>query len=542
MNIELVPLSKLSLSDLNVRKTERDADIASLADDIAEKGLKQNLIVVPNGKPGHFEVVAGGRRFQALQLLVERKALKPSHKVAVLIEAREDGVETSLSENLHRVAMNPADEFFAFKTIIDGADGETGDRVAYCAKRFGVTEAHVRGRLRLAGLADVVLEALRGNVINLTQAMAYASVSDTELQAKVFAKQAKNGWKPHDPDNVRSELKGKAYGSDNPKVKFIGLDTYIEAGGRLDRDLFTPNAIDLLLDTALVDKLVKAEFDKRKDRLAKKHKVEGVVLGSSSYQPGPTPEGWEAEYDWRGEKLKERQKAKLPTMISVYLDADGKLVMGDRIFIPAEPKAQEPERPQYRPMTDEERAAAQRASRIGIEAFRLAFPLTKGTAFEGRIFLPAIGEWFRMDEQDDGYLLQAHVWVSKEELAAQLEAAAPVYDAWVEQEAVRKAEKQAAREAAEKANEETVAKVRENPPAVISIETQYGDEFVLYRWEEGQYYDVPELNDGDDVDMGYESLAELLDDEPTILGHWDSIDAYEAHAEAQDAAATADTE
>src|SRR3546814_2503719 len=69
--IQSVKVKNLSLSKDNVRKSNRDADLDSLADNIAAHGLLQNLVVTPLKKAGHFTVKAGGRRLRALQRLID---------------------------------------------------------------------------------------------------------------------------------------------------------------------------------------------------------------------------------------------------------------------------------------------------------------------------------------------------------------------------------------------------------------------------------------------------------------------------------------
>lgn len=66
---QMIPLSRLRLSDSNVRKSGR-TNIAQLASDIEARGLLQNLLVTALKKPrGHYAVFAGGRRLEALQPL-----------------------------------------------------------------------------------------------------------------------------------------------------------------------------------------------------------------------------------------------------------------------------------------------------------------------------------------------------------------------------------------------------------------------------------------------------------------------------------------
>src|SRR3546814_1693424 len=78
---------------------------------IAAHGLLQNLIVRPSAK-GKFEVEAGERRRRAMIALADEKILARDHEVTCLVleDSAEAAVETSLAENFHRLAMNPADE------------------------------------------------------------------------------------------------------------------------------------------------------------------------------------------------------------------------------------------------------------------------------------------------------------------------------------------------------------------------------------------------------------------------------------------------
>src|SRR3546814_9280038 len=74
------------------------------------------------------------------------KVLPKGYEVTCLVleDDAEIAVETSLAENFHRLAMNPADEAQAFAALID-AGASTED----VARRFGLTVRFVEGRLRL---------------------------------------------------------------------------------------------------------------------------------------------------------------------------------------------------------------------------------------------------------------------------------------------------------------------------------------------------------------------------------------------------------
>ena len=79
-NIIAIPLNKLTRSARNVRKSGGDS-IDELATSILVHGLIHNLTVVKqqadNGEnSGKYEVVAGGRRFAALQRLAKQKKVR----------------------------------------------------------------------------------------------------------------------------------------------------------------------------------------------------------------------------------------------------------------------------------------------------------------------------------------------------------------------------------------------------------------------------------------------------------------------------------
>ena len=76
---QTIPLDKLSVHEANVRQIKAGVSIESLAADIARRGLLQSLSVRPvlddaGQETGRYAVQAGGRRLQALQLLVKQRA------------------------------------------------------------------------------------------------------------------------------------------------------------------------------------------------------------------------------------------------------------------------------------------------------------------------------------------------------------------------------------------------------------------------------------------------------------------------------------
>src|SRR5262249_19840411 len=124
--------NKLVLSQLNVRRIKSGISVEQLAADVARRGLLQSLNARPVLKDGletgMFEVPAGGRCFQDLQLLVKQKRLAKNTPVPCVVREASTQImaeDDSLAENVQRVPLHPLDQFRAFKTLRDkGMSGE----------------------------------------------------------------------------------------------------------------------------------------------------------------------------------------------------------------------------------------------------------------------------------------------------------------------------------------------------------------------------------------------------------------------------------
>ena len=234
--IQTIKLSKLRLSPINVRRLpEEKLQIPQMAADIEARGVLQNLLVTPAKKPrGTFEVFDGGRRLRALQRLAEAGTIKADdYDVPVMVLQADEATlsETSTATNFQQLKMTPAEECRAFQHFI----GTSGDLDAV-AKRFGVTRRFVEGRLRLASLAEPIFEALSAGEITLDVAKAYASTENQEKQLLVW-----NSYKHSfvNADTIRRVIANETLKANDPVAILVGEARYIEAGGKIDGDLFT---------------------------------------------------------------------------------------------------------------------------------------------------------------------------------------------------------------------------------------------------------------------------------------------------------------
>ncbi|BBP05134.1 DNA-binding protein [Sulfuriferula plumbiphila] len=249
-NLILVPLSRLVLrpTGRNVRKAPR-MSIPELAASIQRVGLLQNLIVIAAPDGEHYEVVAGGRRLAALKLLAKKLHIPKDWEVPCLQVADGTARTASLTENVQREAMHPADQFEAFAALV--AEGRPIEDIA---ADFSVTPLVVQRRLKLANVSPRLMADYRADAVTLDQLMALAITDDHTTQESAFYDAPT--WQRH-PANLRERLTEREIDAyRHPQVRFVGLDTYERAGGGVRRDLFAEGDAGVYLtDAALLERL-----------------------------------------------------------------------------------------------------------------------------------------------------------------------------------------------------------------------------------------------------------------------------------------------
>jgi ParB family chromosome partitioning protein len=176
----LIPLNTLTILHRSIRAADREADLEALATAIKSLGLLRNLSVT-RADGDRFTVVAGGRRLAALKALAKQGALARDFPVPCHILDAAAALESSLAENVQRVATDAMDEVDAFAALKD-----QGFDPSAIAQRFGVTHRHVDQRLALAALSPKLKAAYRKSDLSLDAARAFCIEPDPARQEAVF--------------------------------------------------------------------------------------------------------------------------------------------------------------------------------------------------------------------------------------------------------------------------------------------------------------------------------------------------------------------
>ncbi|MBE5828735.1 MAG: ParB/RepB/Spo0J family partition protein [Butyrivibrio sp.] len=156
------------------RKTFNEDDLLELADSIKQHGIITPLLVTKRN--GMYMIVAGERRWRAA-----RKAGLKEVPAVVKDLTDEEIAEIAIIENLQRVGINPIEEAFAFKQLIDNHN-YTQDQVA---EKISKSRVYVTNSMRLLKLTKKVQEMVIEELLTAGHARALLAISNDADQEEI---------------------------------------------------------------------------------------------------------------------------------------------------------------------------------------------------------------------------------------------------------------------------------------------------------------------------------------------------------------------
>ncbi|MFT8803405.1 MAG: chromosome partitioning protein ParB, partial [Gluconobacter cerinus] len=145
--------------------------------------------------------------------------------------------------------LQPLDQFRAFRDMLE--KGMSEDEIAAA---FFVVPTVVKQRLRLMSVSDKLLEIYEQDGMKLEQLMAFSISDDHARQEQIWeiVSQSHN----REPYLIRRMLTEKTVRASDRRVRFVGLEAYLAAGGHIMRDLFEADDGGWLDNPTLLDRLV----------------------------------------------------------------------------------------------------------------------------------------------------------------------------------------------------------------------------------------------------------------------------------------------
>ena len=162
MELKHIDIALLSVSSANMRVKGRANDLTNILPSVRARGVLVPLIVRPNGKEGHFEIVAGKRRYQAA-LALAQEAGESDPLPCAIMAAGDDAaaLEASLIENVARLDPDEVTRWESFTRLV--REGRTPEVIALT---FGLTELQVKRTLALGNLLPRIRSLYRRGEID----------------------------------------------------------------------------------------------------------------------------------------------------------------------------------------------------------------------------------------------------------------------------------------------------------------------------------------------------------------------------------------
>lgn len=278
MQIDQIPLDRLSVSKANMRAGRKPPDIADILPSIIRRGVVSPLFVRPNCADGHFEIVAGKRRyFASLEAAKEDESVRTLPCIVVGEGDDAEALEISMIENMLRQDPDPVTQWESFTRLV-----KEGRAVDDIAATFALTELQVKRILALGNLLPRIRDACRAEEID----------DDTVRHLTLASKAQQKAWLAlfDDPDGYAprgQQLKAWLFGGGAIAVG-AALFEVADYKGQIVTDLFGETGY--FADADAFWAAQNAAIDQRKEAY-----IEAGWSGVEILPPGQYFSSWEYE-------------------------------------------------------------------------------------------------------------------------------------------------------------------------------------------------------------------------------------------------------
>jgi ParB family transcriptional regulator, chromosome partitioning protein len=211
MNIDHIPLDRLSVSKANMRAGKKPPDIADILPSIIKRGVISPVFIRPNPvlsdvegcADGHFEIVAGKRRYYA-SLEAARQGKEDVMLPCIMLAEGDDAdaLEISMIENMLRQAPDQVTQWESYTRLV-----KEGRSVEDIAATFALTELQVKRILALGNLLPRIREAFRAEEIDAPTVKHLTLATKAQQKAWLALFEDKDGYVPRG-----SQLKAWLFG------------------------------------------------------------------------------------------------------------------------------------------------------------------------------------------------------------------------------------------------------------------------------------------------------------------------------------------
>ena len=199
-NIANIKIGVISPNRFQPRKQFDPERHKELAASIKEKGIIQPILIRPVKDGKGFEIIAGERRLRAAKELGLEEMPAIIKKVS-----DEEALELSLIENIQREELNPIEEAYAYKELIDKFNLAQED----IARAVGKDRSTISNTLRLLKLPKKIQDYVSRGTLSMGHARAILGIENEKQQIKIADEVAKKGLSVRETEDLVNRSKEK---------------------------------------------------------------------------------------------------------------------------------------------------------------------------------------------------------------------------------------------------------------------------------------------------------------------------------------------
>ena len=195
-HLRMLPVDVIHKSRYQPRHDFPEETLQELADSIKAQGVVQPIVVRPHSQAGHFELIAGERRWRASQLA-------GLYEIPAVVRDVPDqaAMAMGLIENIQREELNPIEEAMALQRLIE----EFGLTHQQTADAVGRSRAAVSNLLRLLTLEPTVKQLLENSELEMGHARALLALQGG-AQIEAARQVAHRGLSVRETENLVRKL------------------------------------------------------------------------------------------------------------------------------------------------------------------------------------------------------------------------------------------------------------------------------------------------------------------------------------------------
>ena len=173
--VHRIDIERISANPSQPRRSFDPDALQDLAASIREHGILQPVLVRPRAD-GHFQIIAGERRWRAARLAGLRE-------IPAIVEPFDDeaALEIAIIENLQREDISPLEEADMFERMTS----QHGYSLRKLAQKLGKDKGYIENRLRLADAPPEIRELVSVRSDTLSAAYELMKVSDARKRRRL---------------------------------------------------------------------------------------------------------------------------------------------------------------------------------------------------------------------------------------------------------------------------------------------------------------------------------------------------------------------